>query len=263
VQNEIEVSTTGCSWVEGPTQIPPLALDEVHVWCTSTAWDATSMHELLEMLSSSEKERAARFHFSRDQLRYLACHISLRTLLARYLGLPAQTIKLENGQHGKPMLRSTEGAPSLHFNLSHAGDFCLLAFAQKHEVGVDLETLRPLADYKQIALRFFTDSEQQTLLSADQDQQLETFFRIWTCKEAFLKASGKGLQQPLKSFELRAIGHAMPEVWTSQPQSSHLAEWRLLQFSPGPGLIGALASRVLSPTIRFWQLLSPASNRRS
>lgn len=105
-------------------------------------------------------------------------------------------VKVEYGQWEKPRLIKPEG---WHFNLSHSGEWTVLALSDK-EVGVDIQQAKPVD--MRLATRFFTESEQAEIGNAGENAQ-ELFYRIWTIKEAYLKALGVGLNRPLNSFTVR------------------------------------------------------------
>jgi 4'-phosphopantetheinyl transferase len=137
-------------------------------------------------LTPDERARAARFHFERDRIRYIASHAALHELLGdREIVLAAD---------GKPYLRDG----SLHFNLSHSGDYALIAIASDAEVGVDIEQHRERVSWNEIAVRFFTKRE-VAVMRGEAD-----FFRFWVMKEAVLKAAGKGLAGGLANVECLA-----------------------------------------------------------
>lgn len=127
-----------------------------------------------------EKARAARFRFPELAARYLKSHGALRAILARYTAAP---LEFALHEHGKPHLPL---APEVRFNLSHSHEMALVGVARDVEVGVDVEHLRPMPDFRAIAERFFPPAE---LPPGDETD----FFRRWTRIEAVLKASGAGL----------------------------------------------------------------------
>jgi len=127
-----------------------------------------------------EAVRAARFRFPELAARYLQSHGAVRAILARYTGAP---LEFALHEHGKPYLPL---APELRFNLSHSHEMALVAVAREIEVGVDVERLRPLPRFAEIAERFFPPGE-----PVPEDEI--AFFRRWTRIEAALKACGAGL----------------------------------------------------------------------
>ena len=153
----------------------------------------------LELLDSTERERAARFVYERDRRRYVTAHAWMRTALAKCLGHLPELLHFEADSGGKPRL---VGIPiDLRFNLSHAGERGLLAIAIGQEVGVDIEFVRPV-ETLEVARRFFSQGEVSALCAMRPAQRVDAFFRCWTRKEAFIKALGAGLSFPLDGFEV-------------------------------------------------------------
>lgn len=141
-------------------------------------------------LSEEEWQRARRFHFQKDQHRFIMTHHFLRRILAQETQESPQTLVLTQTPYGKPML---QGFPELHFNLSHAHERVIVAVSQGQPIGVDIEHLRPIEELD-LARRFFNAEEVETLQALEPEQRLTLFFRLWTCKEAYLKATGEGLR---------------------------------------------------------------------
>src|SRR5215471_7648239 len=132
---------------------------------------------LLAVLSSAEKDRAARFHRDGDRRRSIVGRAALRHLLSRHLGVEPQAFRFELRKNGKPFLPQSD----LHFNVSHSGEVVAIALAP-HEIGVDVEAKRHIPDMAAIAARFFSTDEAQRLCTAT--DAIDEFFRIWTMKEA-------------------------------------------------------------------------------
>jgi 4'-phosphopantetheinyl transferase len=163
-----------------------------------------------------ERQRAARFVRQADGRRYLASHAALRSVLGT--GEPWVA-----GAHGKPALAS----PPPHFNLSRREGVALVGMSATHEVGVDVEPLRAMADADELAQLHFTPRERHDVARASGGARDQVFLRCWTRKEACMKATGCGLSLAPSSFECGA--HAEAErvrVQTAQ------REWTLLVFSP-------------------------------
>lgn len=97
---------------------------------------------------------------------------------------------------GKPVFRDKA---EVHFSISHAGGAAVLAFGDRPS-GVDIEYVKR-ADMK-VAKRFFRQEEYEYILGQEEAGRADAFCRIWTGKEAVVKASGKGLSMPLDSFSV-------------------------------------------------------------
>jgi 4'-phosphopantetheinyl transferase len=148
---------------------------EIHVWRVPLDGVETSPP------TAGEAARAAHFRTPDLQRRYLRSHAALRAILG------SQTdgrLDFAVSGNGKPFL---PGSPHIKFNLSHSGEVALVAVALEVEIGVDVEWIRPMPEYRQIAERFFPPS--QAGLVADEAD----FFRRWTRIEAVVKACGTGI----------------------------------------------------------------------
>ncbi len=149
----------------------------------------------LQLLSEDERARHDRLHFARDRRQFLAAHALLREVLALYTGQAASRLEFFRGSHGKPSLA---GGPA--FNLSHSGPWCVLAVGDVPDIGVDVEAHRPSRRFSGLARQCFAPSERRAFEALAEAEQADHFYRLWTLKESFIKAAGKGLSMPLRQF---------------------------------------------------------------
>ena len=184
------------------TQPPPLSQDEVHVWRLALDQPAPSQQRLEQFLSPAEVRRADRFHLAHDRRRFVVSHGALRWLLGRYLEQAPASIQFYHGPHGKPYCAAALDAAPLQFNLAHSGAIALFGFTRHRLLGIDIELRQPLADLRAIATQFFSPAEARALLALPAPLQLIGFYNCWSRKEAYIKAIGKGLSQPLDSFDV-------------------------------------------------------------
>lgn len=170
----------------------------------------------LVSLDAQERARAARFAFDVDRLRYQTAHVTMRTLLAQAAGLSdASAVRFAFNPFGKPLLAN---APDCHFSLSHSGDVGLLAIDTTRPVGVDVEVRRPLPELDGLARAHFTADECRALREAPSaDERLNAFLRIWTRKEAGLKAVGIGLLVDARSMDTGRPG-TREDAWLRHPE---------------------------------------------
>ncbi|MBI2824768.1 MAG: 4'-phosphopantetheinyl transferase superfamily protein [Planctomycetia bacterium] len=157
---------------------------------------------LAALLSADEQARAARFHFHRDRDRYIVARATLRRLLGEYTGVAPDQLILRYGPHGKPELDHPESGRAIQFNVSHRGEYALYALALRRRVGIDIEPLRAVSEAQRIARSHFTHLESRLICEATEEESRERFFRIWTRKEAVIKAVGTGLSMPLNEFQV-------------------------------------------------------------
>ena len=102
-------------------------------------------------------------------------------------------------------------------------------------VGIDVEKAKRDFNAREIAERYFSASECAELLSLPSEVQTQAFFRCWTRKEAFLKASGEGLHIPLDSFSV-SLTPGKPASFRSGVD----AKWRIHDFTAWPNRPAAL-----------------------
>jgi len=152
-------------------------------------------------LQPSEKERIHKFFKKKDSEIFLISRYLLRNILAGYTNVKPAEIIIETSSFGRPRLKYPE-VKNFDFNISHSGDWVVIALDRNCPVGVDVEKIKPI-DIS-IAKDYFAKQELEYLY-ADKRTELENFYKIWTLKESFVKAIGEGMSCPLKSFhfELR------------------------------------------------------------
>jgi 4'-phosphopantetheinyl transferase len=192
-------------------RMPPLERETVHVWRLRMPLDRScadfSSINVLEgaaarmcaHLTPDERARMARYRQPADRARFAFTRGLLRHLLGHYLERPPATVPLRIGATGKPALDEA-GSAAIRFNVSHAHGWALVALARDRDVGVDIEPHRPLTDLDALASRFFAPSEAAALRALDATAREAAFFRIWTRKEAFVKATGEGIAFGLARF---------------------------------------------------------------
>jgi 4'-phosphopantetheinyl transferase len=146
----------------------------------------------------------------------------LRLALSEYAPVRPEEWQFSKGEWGKPEICGPILDPPLWFNLSHTDGFAACVAGRVPQLGVDVENTRRMTSYNDLARRFFAAVEYQYLRNLPLDLQREAFFRIWTLKEAYIKAEGKGLSIPLDSFnfhfsdevKLALNGEFTPDGWS-------------------------------------------------
>lgn len=195
---------------------------------------------LERLLSADERARAARFRRETDRHRFVAAHGGLRQLLGGYLSRPPAALGFVLGEFGKPALAEADGGRVLLFNLSHAGDWILIALAAGQAVGVDVEPIRPDLDFLPIARTQFSPEEIAALAAEAPGAQVNAFFRCWTRKEAYLKARGQGLAYSLREFSVAFGAQARPELRWVADDPSAAERWTVLECAPAADYAGAV-----------------------
>lgn len=143
-------------------------------------------------------------------------------------------------------------ASDLRFNVSRSGGLGLLAVVPGVEVGVDVERVRPFPELERVASRFFSPGEVGRLRRLPPSLRVDAFYRVWTRKEAFLKARGEGLTRPLASFEVSVEPGRAPRILRIDGPDEP-DRWILLHLAPAPGYVGAVALPVPGTGLRRWR----------
>lgn len=245
-------------WSSPPSSLS-LQPGDVHVW--RLVLDVP-VEPFLELLQPDEIDRANRFHFEKDRKHFTIARGFLRVLLGRYLQSDPKRVVFFYGAYGKPAL---EREGSLRFNMSHSGGMALYAFTEGREIGVDVEHVRADFTSDDIARRFFSPSEVESLCRLPGEERVAGFFRCWTRKEAYIKATGRGLSQALDGFDV-TLGPGELAALLRNDDGTH-ERWTMADVEVGPGYAGALAVEGSITNIRYWNasetsadLVQPVTN---
>jgi 4'-phosphopantetheinyl transferase len=175
---------------------------DILVACRSTdGVSDAALGEAVSLLSPAERSRFDRFIRDEDRRGYALAHALLRNTLSSLIGSKPEALTFEADSYGKPRL----SAPAdVSFSLTHTNGLVACAVARGREIGIDAEAIDRPIDAHGIANRYFTESETGYITEGKGEQKHERFFEVWTLKEAFLKATGRGMSQSLEaiSFEL-------------------------------------------------------------
>ncbi|QYJ77836.1 4'-phosphopantetheinyl transferase family protein [Shewanella acanthi] len=180
-----------------------------------TAMPPALVDKALALLSEDERTKVARYRSPQAQNNGLVVRAALRSLLSTSAPLQPNEWCFEYGNRGKPSLTQEQyKLTGLDFNLSHSGDWLLIALSTQPECkdksallfGVDIERERVKTDIHPILNHYFSPAETNALLAlGDEKLQRQRFFDLWALKESYIKATGLGLAQSLKSFAFKLL----------------------------------------------------------
>lgn len=196
-------------------------------------------------LSEDELARADRFHFAKHRQRFTVARAGMRLILAQYLATSPDKLSFTTNHHGKPALTTA----NLGFNLSHSGELAMLAISKHPEIGVDIEYFSPRS-FLGIANHCFSDKEIQALITLPASSRMLGFFKIWSQKEAFIKAVGMGLAYPLKEFDVLVQPSADYAITDSLTGTC----WHIHSFMPQAACCAALCIPPMITDIRKIEL---------
>ena len=230
----------------------------VRVWTMTTAGlDEDTVAPWAAVLDAAERARADRFVFAHSRITFIAAHALARAALAAAAAAPAAAFAFAPGAHGKPEAQLNGGPAGLAFNLSHTNGLVGVAVASVPglPLGFDLEPAARRAPME-VARRYFTGEEIAWLNSLPETARPEGFFRLWTLKEAFIKATGKGLTQDLSSFWFRVDP---PAISFAPELPGRAQDWWFAQRRVHRGFLAAIGLRGQGEGLDIvWRELDPA-----
>lgn len=189
---------------------------------------------LLPLVSSELQTKIMKYRKLEDQLRSLCGELLLLAYASVHLGISYSRLVKKYNAYGKPELAFY---PSLHYNISHSGDWVVAAFASD-PVGIDIESIVPIN--MSIAERFFSASEVDVLKNAEKEHQQSLFYDLWTLKESYIKAEGAGLSIALDSFFFEFKEHNKVQFYRSGESDS---SWYFKRYTIDPGYALAVCGR--------------------
>jgi 4'-phosphopantetheinyl transferase len=169
-------------------------------WMVVEAPPPATLARWLATLDEKELARADRFRFAIDRETYIAAHALTRALLSHVEGHPPSAWRFVAGPAGKPRIDPAFGPLRTRFSLSHTRGLVACAAALDAEIGLDVEADDRDMDELDLARQLFAPEEVLLLQDLEAQQRRRAFFRLWTLKEAYIKATGQGLACPLDAF---------------------------------------------------------------
>jgi 4'-phosphopantetheinyl transferase len=215
----------------------PLLKDEIHIWRAGLKQPHAWLEKSTRWLNAVEQARAAKFRLEPDRLRFQIGRSVLRLLLSHYLNVQPDAINFEFSRYGKPYLAGTP----LHFNISHSGDWVLLAFSRPYEIGIDVEQQVDRRDLPLLAAQYFSPAEAAALKSLPAENQLPGFYDGWTRKEAYIKGQGAGLALPLADFDVTIPALTPERLLAHRGDPAEVSRWWLVPLRVESGYSAAFA----------------------
>lgn len=218
-------------------------------------------------LNAMELARAKAYADAAARGFYVASVVFRRTILGQALHLLPAEVQFEvPAGSTKPQLARHQNPADWRFNVSHSGEYAVLALVQGRAVGVDIERMRAAVNWRGVAHTAFSASERAALLAASPLHRLDTFYRLWTAKEAYLKACGAGLSVPLEAVSVALVG---ADIAVAQAVPGDVRQWQG-QGVPLPAalaptyraavVVQAAATERLSLSVQHWTLPTPSAD---
>ena len=221
-----------------------LTSGDIHLWLAfyNSIEDEQLLRSYRGLMSDTETEREARFHFPDDRLRYLVTRALVRTVLSQCAPVSPEDWAFSANKYGRPEIANAPAGVNISFNISHTKGLIVLGVTHGRALGVDVENVRSRKISPGIPERFFAAEEVKALSTQPPEQQHDRFFEYWTFKESYVKARGMGLSIPLGKFAFlypdeRAVSIAI------DPELNDQAErWQFWQFQPAPEYLVAVCA---------------------
>lgn len=224
--------------VAGPVPLP--ADGEIDIRLVSMAVADAELARLRDLLTDEELQRGERLLDKERRDHFFVGRGMLREALGGYLGQEPADVRLLQGEFGKPQLHR-DHSEGISFNISHAGGYLLLAFTVGREIGVDLEEVRRELPFRAMAERYFSAREKEELFSLTPAKQVDAFYRCWTRKEAYMKATGTGFSQPSTGFDVSLLPGAPPTLLAHRGDPGETQRWSIRGIETPPGFCAAIA----------------------
>ena len=215
----------------------PLSCGTVHVWFLDRLGPLDP--RWIDVLDAEERARASAFRSPEQRESFTASHALVRTALSTYGACAPADWRFGLSPEGRPLLLGDSG---LRFSLTHSGTWAAVAIGAGQAIGLDIEPVRPERDALPLARRFFGAEETERLGGLPPGERPAGFARLWTVKEAVLKARGCGLTEPLRSVEVD-LDPSGQLVRVEAPGGP----WAVRSWLPEPGWCAALAVSTENP----------------
>lgn len=210
---------------------------DVQVWHFRLEVDGNAETALARVLDDQERSRAERFRFTEHRRRFIVRRAMLRLILSRYADVAPEKLRYASGN--KPTLAWPDKG-LLKFSASSSGELGAVAVTLERELGLDVEQVRANRDHDLIASSEFSAEESDWLRRLPDIGRLDAFYRLWTCKEAYLKGKGVGLTASLKDFAV-SMNQETPRLLWSKLDDADPEQWSLQMLSMEPGFAACLA----------------------
>ena len=200
----------------------------------------------LALLNDEEEARAGRYLSVRARRQFVLCRAALRVILSERLGCSNRQLSFGYLEHGKPFALVDGRRAAIGFNVSHSGGHGLIAIAKSEWLGVDVEERAPGRDFEGIGSLVYGPVERQLLATASGTDKMQLFFRLWSMKEALIKAIGSGFALNPSRFEVPGPMLRGDRSGVFRFPHAPLHAWRLLDLGESR-FAAALAYRMPPP----------------
>ena len=212
----------------------------VDVWSGAHDAPARHMEWLRAQLCEQERQRAAEYRRAHSRAAFVVGRAMLRLALSEYTHMDPRELRFGEGKNGKVELRYPAGS-AVQFSLAHADGLTLIALTRGSRVGIDVERLRHVPEAHEIMARFASPSERAVWRQLPPQEHEHAFFRWWTRKEAYLKATGEGLSRRLEAFDVPISAGDEAQLLSAGDLGANATTWSLVELASAPGYLATVA----------------------
>lgn len=212
-------------------------IDTVEIWHGTIAAEDAYYQNYWRVLDAAEQAHAEKMKNDLLRKRYVEVHGRLRNILAQTLNEPPEKINIKTAEHGKPYLADM---PELAFNLSHSADVMVIAVGRNCRLGVDVEYCKPRTSLAGLVNKCFAEEEIAYWNKLPEAQKIPEFYRFWTRKEAFVKATGRGIGLGLNHCVINLENQT--EFLRVPADCGQASTWHVQDIALGQGVCSALVT---------------------
>ena len=192
------------------------------------------------VLSDDERQQYGKFLFEKDRRRYLTTRSLVKYALSRYVPIPPAEWRFDATAFGRPIIINSHPVVSnITFNISHSDQVVVLGLTRGCQLGIDVENL-----YRHVpvdtACSLFSAAEVRQLHALPPAERPHCFLALWTLKESYVKARGKGLSLPLDKFGFELSDKLRLQANFDACLNDSPTNWTFWQWSPSQDSIAAL-----------------------
>lgn len=205
--------------------------NEVHIWNYLLDVTNPDVDFFYSLLNEEEKKGIDKIKLQGVRNRRIISKAIVKDIISKYLGINISQIKFLYNRFGKPVLPEEINLSGLRFNISHSNGLGIIALIKKNQIGVDIEEIVELEDINDIIHTCFSKNEQYLFNDLELSEKTNLFYKIWTGKEAFIKAIGQGFSFPLQNISFGLDDDNKIIINEIADAQENLNNWKAYNFS--------------------------------
>ena len=200
-------------------------------------------------LDEAERERAARFHFPEDRARFAFGRGLARRYLSDILSVrDPKLVKFALSDRGRPTLANDE---SIQFSITHSKELVAVAMTRNARVGIDLECMERKLNLEGLAERILSAEDFRGFEELPEQEKEAAFFRVWTRKESYLKATGEGITDALKEISVSMRAEEVSFIADGRDKAG-AKKWRMHSLALPADYMGCVACDDVTKSLNLW-----------